>query len=100
VIWWWLTHSFCREMFVDFDFWNEIFEIVFDFGMTSHHICHIVGDLQTPLHQAANDGHTEVAKLLIKHGADVNIKEVSNMTWFVREWLWLNNCVLFENPLN
>jgi ankyrin repeat protein len=47
--------------------------------MSPHHIHHFVGDFQTPLHYAANNGLTEVSQLLIGHGADINMKDVSNM---------------------
>ena len=29
----------------------------------------------TPLHLAARDGHTEIVDLLVKNGADINIKD-------------------------
>ncbi len=33
-----------------------------------------------PLHQAAYHGHTEMAKLLVEKGADVNTANVSRLT--------------------
>ena len=35
---------------------------------------------QTPLHSAADGGHTEVAELLIANGADVNAKDYDDKT--------------------
>ena len=40
-------------------------------------ICHREG---TALHDAASQGHLDVAKLLVRHGADVNAKTVDNAT--------------------
>jgi ankyrin repeat protein len=61
------------------------------FEMALH--CHI-GDFQTPLQEAANKGHTEVVKLLIEQGADINMKNVSNMSvmgMIVIEFILLNH---------
>ena len=35
---------------------------------------------KTPLHIAANEGHLEIAKLLVKKRADVNIKDNGGQT--------------------
>ena len=41
VMWWWLMHSFCRDGFVDFDFWDEFLKWLFIFDwmiLEWHHI--------------------------------------------------------------
>ena len=34
----------------------------------------------TPLHKAARKGHIDLVDLLIRHGADVNIRNIANRT--------------------
>ena len=36
--------------------------------------------MATPLHEAAMEGHTEAVKLLIDHGADIDIKDDNGRT--------------------
>ena len=81
-----VTDAFILQRVVcDFDFWNDFLNY---FGMTQNHL-HIVGDFQTPLHRATTKGHIEVVKLLIEHGADINMKDVSN-----HDMIWMRMIVI------
>lgn len=68
---WWLIHLYYRALYV-----------------TRRSDILMIGDawyfdLQTPIGTAASAGYTEVVKLLIELGADVNLKNVCWMTFFV-----------------